>query len=525
MKLDQHSISLTKNNIKRSDFITYAAAAYPILWVDTCEYDRAIIAYTQELYNLKMNGYAWYDIYSWDMVTGFQRYNYNMNDFRNYESDKDENKDPLAPITLINELCNQQDDQYTSIVVFVKNYHIFLKAPEIYQSLLNSINKFNKNMVTLVIVSPVVDIPVELKRYITILDFSLPDKQILSETLSNMITSFQASADNEEDIIASGSGLTLLEFKNAICKSIVSNNRKILANSVHEQKRQLIRQNNAMDIVKSEYGFERIIGLDNLKFFTSKMVGKKNSKAVLLVGCPGTGKSAFAKALGKELGRLTISLDIGNLQGSLVGQTEQNTKDALAVIDAMQPAILFLDEIEKSLAAVSNSAYAGDSGVGKRQGGYILQWLNDHTSDIYTIATCNNIDTLPPEYLRAGRWDAIFYIGLPTEEERQGLLDLYKQIYEVDDDSIIASNLENWTGAEIESLCKLAHNLEISLKEARNFVCPMIQVSHNEIDAMIKKLEGIAVPASKYAVQKHMLDVQRGSFNNIPIADRKITLI
>lgn len=495
-------------SIVKSDFITYSAAAYPVLWINTCEYDRAIETYTNELVELKLNGYAYYDIYVWDLITGLQRYDYANRKYIDYANDDDANKEPLAPIKLMHTLCDLCDDnKYTSIMVFVKNYHIFLKSPDIFQSLLNSISKFNKNMATLVIVSPVVDIPIELKRYITIIDFNLPDKAILADALDLMIDNFKADADDKDEIITSGSGLTLLEFKNAICKSISSNNRKILANSIHEQKRQLIRQNNAMDIVKSDYGFERIIGLDNLKFFLSKMIGKPRSKSVLLVGVPGSGKSMIAKAAGKELGRLSISLDIGNLQGSLVGQTEQNTKDAFAIIDAMQPAILFLDEIDKSLAAVSNNAYSGDSGVGKRQGGYILQWLNDHTSDIYTIATCNNIDRLPPEYLRAGRWDAIFYIGLPTKEERTALLELYKNIYHISDDSVTCANIVGWTGAEIESLCKLAHNLEISLQEATEFVCPMIKVAENDISMMIKKLQGIAVPASKYLAKDTLNDI------------------
>lgn len=488
------------NKIHQSEFIQHVAAAYPILWSDTCEYDRAINTYTQELIELKNKGMAYYNIFTWDLIEGIKQFDYSTQQFKLSTFMEDgSDKDVTAPISLIYQLCNNKQDKYTSIIVFCKNYHIALKSPEVYQRLLNSIELFNKHMVTLMIISPVVDIPLELKRYITILDFQLPDKQVLLSTLNDMLESFQAEVDDKEEIITSASGLTLNEFKNVICKSIVSNKRKILAKSIHEQKRQLIRQNNAMDIVKSEYGFERIIGLDNLKYFVSNMVGKKDAKAVLLCGVPGSGKSLFAKALGKECKRVTISLDIGSLQGSLVGQTEQNTKEALNIIDALQPAILFIDEIDKSLAAVSNSSHIGDSGVGKRQGGQILQWLSDHTSDIYTIATCNNISHLPPEYLRAGRWDAIFFVGLPTIEERDALLDLYKTIYEIkEDESIISNDLNQWTGAEIELLCKIAHNLNISLKDATNYVCPMAKVAFNDINNMIERLKGIAIPASKY---------------------------
>ena len=499
-----------------NEFIIYSVASYPLLWIDTCEYSRAIDTYINDLVQLRKQGKASYDIYKWNLVDGFFRYNYTKEIFTSYEPDNDENKDPLAPILLLESKCKElanvkNNSEYTSVMVFVENYHLFIKNPDIYQKLLNSISILSNNMATMTIVSPIIDIPIELKRYISILDFNLPDKQTLTESLHKIVKTDKAIIDekDKDDIISSGSGLTLLEFENALFKSFVSNKGKIIPNSIHEQKRQLIRQNGAMDIVKSEYGFERIIGLDNLKYFVPRMVGKRDSRGIMLIGVPGAGKSAFAKAVGKETGRMTISLDIGNLQGSLVGQTEQQTKEALQVIDALQPAILFLDELEKSLSATSNNTYSGDSGVGKRQGGQILRWLNDHKSDIYTIATCNNINNLPPEYLRAGRWDAIFFVGLPVKEEREELLKLYKEIYNIKDNSVNSEMLQGWTGAEIESLCKLAHNMEVSLLKASNYICPMIKVSENEINNMITRLQGIAVPASKYVEKENLLNQNR----------------
>lgn len=132
----------------------------------------------------------------------------------------------------------------------------------------------------------------------------------------------------------------------------------------------------------------------------------------------------------------------------------------------------------------------------------ILQWLNDHTSDVYVIATCNNIDELPPEYLRSGRWDTIFCVGFPSEEERNGLLNLYQNIYELDKKDKVP-DIEGWTGAEIENLCKLSKNLEVSLEEASKFICPMIKVT-KDVETMFDKVKGVAIPASKYAYQTAM---------------------
>lgn len=465
-----------------NEFVGYVASAYPILWIDTHEYDRAIKNYTEEL----EKGKTKYNIATWDIVSGISKYNGDR-----FVSASDPNGDPSEPIDFLLKDSGPA-------VIFVNDYHMYIEAIDIWRSLINSINNFKQNAKIFVIISPKVNIPEEIKRYVTVINFSLPTKEELKEIINVAVQSVGAEIEDEDLVLSSGSGLTAFEFENAIYHSIVLNKRKIIPQYIHEHKRQLIRKNSAMDIIKPEFGFERIIGLDNMKEFVPKMVGKKTARGILIVGIPGGGKSAFAKALGKETKRMTISLDIGNLQGGIVGETEQNTKDALQVVDAMQPAILFLDEIDKSLAGVGNS-YSGDSGTSKRQGGQILEWLQDHKSDVYVIATCNDISALPPEYLRAGRWDAIFSVGLPSREERDGMLNLYKNIYDIKDDSDI--NIDNWTGAEIENLCKLASNLDCTLAEAQRYVCPMVKVSGDKIKNMLNSLAGIAVPATKFVEQ------------------------
>ncbi len=129
------------------------------------------------------------------------------------------------------------------------------------------------------------------------------------------------------------------------------------------------------------------------------------ARGIMLLGPPGSGKSALAKALGNETNRPTLVLDVGALMGSLVGATEANVRRALKIVDAMAPAVLFLDEVEKALAGVSGSG-ATDSGVGARLFGSLLGWLNDHTSDVFTVCTSNDISKLPPEFGRSKRFDS-----------------------------------------------------------------------------------------------------------------------
>jgi SpoVK/Ycf46/Vps4 family AAA+-type ATPase len=152
---------------------------------------------------------------------------------------------------------------------------------------------------------------------------------------------------------------------------------------------------------------------------------------VLLLGVPGTGKSALAKGLGNETSRPTLVLDIGALMGSLVGQSEQNTRQALKIIDAMAPCVVFLDEVEKALSGVVSGS-AGDSGVSTRLFGTLLSWLNDRQSDVFVVATCNDISRLPPEFSRAERFDAIFFLDLPSVLQRQAIWRLYLQEFGLD---------------------------------------------------------------------------------------------
>jgi len=456
-------------------FLAYVAASYPILWIDTIEYQRSIKSLSKTVKKID------HKAFSWDSQTGV----------KNTSNNKIEVKgdgDPLQPLDFLK-------DKEKSII-FVQDFHLYLKSPEVWRRILNEIDTYKEHANVLVIVSPVVEIPNEINRYVTIVDFNLPERAELEEILNSVCHDMDIdvpTGNEKEEIINCGLGLTSFEFENSLCLAIST--RKTMTETVHNQKEQLIRKNATLSITKSNGGFEGIAGLDNLKAFTKKMAtarGKKKGRGVLLLGVPGGGKSEFAKRLGKETGRITIGLDFGNLMGGIVGETEQKTRDALKIIDAMEPCILFIDEIEKGLAGTSG--YNGDSGTSKRQGGMFLKWLNDHESDVYVVATSNSIKDLLPEFLRAERWDGIFFVDLPTEEERNTILDLYKTAYEIEDTD--SPNIENWTGAEIKSLCRLASSMEISLAEAAKYVCPIYKTMEEKIDALRQFAKDRAIPAS-----------------------------
>jgi SpoVK/Ycf46/Vps4 family AAA+-type ATPase len=213
---------------------------------------------------------------------------------------------------------------------------------------------------------------------------------------------------------------------------------------------------------------------------------------VLLLGVPGSGKSAFCKALGNETGRPTLLLDLGALMGSLVGATEANVRQALRVADAMSPAILFVDELEKSLSGVGST---GDSGVSTRLFGTLLTWLSDHESDVFFVATSNDISKLPPEFARAERFDAVFFLDLPAGKDKEAIWHLYRQQFTIPAGQPRPAD-SDWTGAEIKSCCRLAALLDVPLAEAARHVVPVAVTAAESMDRLRSWASGRCLSAS-----------------------------
>jgi len=167
--------------------------------------------------------------------------------------------------------------------------------------------------------------------------------------------------------------------------------------------------------------------------------------------------------------------------GSLVGQTEQNIRSALRIADAMAPCILFVDEVEKALAGASSSG-ATDSGVSARLFGSLLTWMSDHESDVFVVTTSNNISALPPEFSRAERFDAVYFLDLPSEAERQAIWRIYLAKFAIPDQPMPED--VSWTGAEIRSCCRLASLLNTSLLEAARNVVPVATTAAEAVERL-----------------------------------------
>ena len=232
--------------------------------------------------------------------------------------------------------------------------------------------------------------------------------------LAGLEDSTGVKAGDEDMVLDAAQGLTWEEAENAMALALVRQ-KCFDPKTITELKAQMVKKSAALEFSQFKETFETLGGLENLKDWTLGRFEKRRPglpfRGILLLGIPGTGKSHFAKALGNQVGWPCLSLNLGKVFGSLVGESEAKMREALKVVDAMAPCILFLDEIEKGLAGVGGSST--DGGTTQRVGGTFLTWLNDHTSEVFVIATCNDYRKLPPEYTRMGRWDAIFFVDNP----------------------------------------------------------------------------------------------------------------
>ncbi len=331
-------------------------------------------------------------------------------------------------------------------------------------------------------VSPVSALPPDLEKVVTIVDFALPDEDEIRSLLDGMVDmnrqsgriKVTASEDDLERLTKAAVGLTLAEAENAFARGMV-NDGELSGDDVEvilEEKRQTIRKSGVLEFVRAEGSLDGVGGLENLKRWlkkrddawldAAKAWGLPEPKGVLITGVPGCGKSLTAKCVAGAWGLPLLRLDVGRVFAGLVGSSEQNMRSAIRTAEAIAPCVLWVDEIEKGFAGAAAGA-SGDSGTGQRVFGTFLTWLQDKTRPVFAIATANNIDHLPPEFLRKGRFDEIFFVDLPTIIEREQIWSLHlskhyagtlaaKNGVAVDDALVrsLTGASEGYSGAEIE---------------------------------------------------------------------------
>ena len=459
----------TSNKIAR-ELAYLLRARFAYVYITTWEEDRALetirlIASSPELIRTTRK------VYQWSQVTGF------------VDAEGKAVHDTRRPVAAISFIRRCEEDAH-----FVLNdFHVFFGIDhrpadfETIRAMRDALPdiKYSESMKNVIILSPRTVIPEDMQKEISLFDFPLPDESEIAQALDDMVADNAGLRDElgpegHARLARAALGLTLREAENAFARAIVS--RGCLDEEsmrvIFEEKNQVIKKTGILEFVSSDLDARDIGGLENLKAWLSKRNNSWSAEArkynvpapkgVLITGVPGCGKSLTAKAMSSMWGLPLLKLDLGKIFSGLVGSSEENMRRAISTAEAVAPSILWVDEIEKGLGGVTGPS--GDSGTSQRVFGTFLTWMQEKEAPVFVIATANNIASLPPELLRKGRFDEIFFVDLPTWRERREIFkvhlgkrlkgDFIGSQITLDDALLdhLADRTEGFVGAEIEQV-------------------------------------------------------------------------
>ena len=374
---------------------------------------------------------------------------------------------------------------------------------------------------TVFLVSPVLVLPREIEKLITVFDFPFPDSDEVSQIIADYEKSFNIQIDEDvrNDLVISFKGLTELEIRQILNYAYQQSGMfdKAGVKLVLKEKEQIIKKSGIIEIFTTNADMNDIGGLENLKAYLSnkaeifkrlgeaKKFGIDMPKGILIVGMPGCGKSLTAKATASIFNVPLLRLDIGKLMGKYVGESEHNLTAAIKTAEAVSPCVLWIDELEKAFAGVGGTG--GGSDITTRLFGQFLTWLQEKESSVYVVATANNISSVPPEFFRKGRFDELFLVELPDDEERRRIFQIHLakrgKLSPAIDVLKLLQATEGYSGADIESVVKEAVEVAFCAPDGERTVTTerLLEVIKNTksiSDTLKDKIEKLREEYKKY---------------------------
>lgn len=401
------------------------------------------------------------------------------------------------------------------------NFHRFLDDPLIIQKMKDTLQTAKAREQTILLVSNILKVPDELRDDISVLEFPLADVSLLQERLDYILESTDGKVAMDDQArnraVEAALGMTTWEAENAMALSLVETGQ-VDHRVISREKAKAVAKDGLLEFYSPNVGLADIGGLQNLKGWLkmrkrafsqeAQDYGLPWPKGLLLIGVPGCGKSLTAKAVSTEWQLPLIRFDLGRMFQGVVGSSEANVRRAISTAEAVAPAVLWIDEIEKGMAGMGSSGVT-DSGVTARVFGTLMSWLQDRTRPVFMVATANQVQSLPPELLRAGRFDEVFYIDLPSADERAEILGIHLKKRRRDPSlfnlSYVAKETPWFSGAEMENtiikamFSAFAENRELitdDLIDAAHATVPLAVTRKEEIEALRKWAGTRAVPAS-----------------------------
>lgn len=471
-----------------SELILLLKARYPLIYISTSEEERI-----EYLLNYSAKKYLSRAYYSWDFIDGYKG---NPTD-KGFAS-----RNPFEALELVEKLTPE-----TGAVFVLKDYDNFLKDIAIIRKLKNLTRVVKTQPKNLIIISSEFNIPDSLKELVTVLEFPLPTYEEIFDELQRLGTSLQQDmpADQLTLVATACQGLSMERIRRVLSK-IIAQYGEINSSSsalILEEKKQIIKKTQLLEFITPNKTLADLGGLENFKNWLSVRAnafsaaaleyGLPYPKGVLLVGVQGTGKSLAAQVIAHNWSLPLLRLDFGRLFGSLVGQSESRVRKMINIAEALAPCILWVDEIDKAFASSQNS---GDNGTTNRVLATFLTWLSEKTTPVFIVATANNVDWIPPEVMRKGRFDEVFFLSLPNIGERELIFDVHLNRFRPETShqyqlTLLAKITKGFSGAEIEQVIIEAMRLGFNQKRdfttedivgiVQNFI-PLSQAKRNELD-------------------------------------------
>lgn len=472
----------------QEEFTLLLRACYPVLYIPTLEEERVETAIAA-----CVAGQNNRTLYIWDFVEGYQD---------NPNSSGVGKRNPLQALEFIEKLPKNVGG-----VFILRDFQRFLEDISVARKLRNLARQLKAEPKNIVIVAPDIAIPSDLRETMTIVKFPLPNATEIREEITRLLASIgqKPAAALIDELVRAAQGLSLERIRRVLTQ-ILAHQGEIQAEDVElilAEKRQSIQQTQILDFYPAKEEISDIGGLDNLKEWLLRRGGAFSEKArayglpyprgLLLVGIQGTGKSLTAKAIAHHWHLPLLRLDVGRLFSGLVGESESRTRQMIQLAEALSPCILWIDEIDKAFAGTDGK---GDGGTTSRVFGTFITWLAEKQSPVFVVATANQIHTLPPEILRKGRFDEIFFVGLPSQEEREEIFNVHLsrlrphslKNYDV---KRLAYETPDFSGAEIEQTLIEAMHLGFSqnrdfatddILEAASQIIPLARTAKEQIE-------------------------------------------
>ena len=455
----QETVAAGNGQRTMSELEVLIRARYPLIYVITYEEQRVMKHVRRIAAQLRKR------LFEWSVTTGLIAAD---------ESGSQKKKDSATQDPLV--AMDNIIDFVEPALFVLKDFHPYMREHNsaVIRRLRDVAASLRNTYKTVVIVSPMLQLPAELEKEMCVVDLELPGEEVLGALLNRVVEEIKDNPKLDvtqvgrlrESIVRSLMGLTVAEAENVLAKALVQHHgfSQKSVEVVLSEKRQIIRKSGMLEYYEASEDMDSVGGLDELKGWVlrrtvafgeqAREFGLPAPKGLLLLGVQGCGKSLMAKAISNIWKLPLLRFDVGKVFGSLVGSSEENVRRSIQVAESVSPVVFWVDEIDKAFRGSRGSGASTDGGTSARVFGTFLTWLAEKKKPVFVVATANDVSLLPPELLRKGRFDEIFFVDLPAMEERKSIFSIHltKRRFDVSlfDLETLAKSSEGFSGAEIE---------------------------------------------------------------------------